>query len=143
MLLFLGEGRCRKKGPKVSELRLISCSFAFFKHCVNTSMLTSLVVSCSELVFSVDKKRVNTRTTRQTLRVSGGNNTRVFFHRIFIYLHSYRENMPVKVWRSWPSSWRCWKKISEPATTTAPPRPLCPSPIHPSHLTGLQRERRA
>lgn len=35
------------------------------------------LVNCSEILLSVDKKRVNTRAARQQLRVSGGENARL------------------------------------------------------------------
>lgn len=104
-----------------------------------------------------DKKRVKTRTGRQTAKVRvekhrpqkvpqalciwNAVNHMSLFRRCssnstYLSLTS-RENAPPKASRSWQSSLRCWRRISRLATTTAPLR--SPPPTFLFLLSSLQR----
>lgn len=123
---FVGAGEKDERSAISDPAEVHFSDFSFKKNRVNEH----------ELLFSADKRRVDTRALRRrALTVGAGENTPLFSRRVFTSLRSSREKTPPRAWRSWPSSWRCWRKIWGPAAAAAP---LCPPPVLPSPWTGLQ-----
>jgi len=50
----------------------------------------------------------------------------------------FRYKTPWKAWRSWQSSLRCWRRISELVTPTTPYPKICPRPALQRILSSLQ-----